>query len=701
MSSSRALSAQAKAAEQRGDLDEAVRLFVQAQDFEEAGRVLVAKGDFSRAGRVLFRAVGLPLERMAEADATQKKLAIKAGICLARANETQPAVAVFIAAGDLQRAIETLSRAGDTVAAAKLRAQLQASADARVGGLSAQASAGKYVDARRLEERGDPESALAQYIQGKSYSDAGRLARSLGKIEQAADLFEQGGLFYEAAVCFHDLNDARRCLSSLLRVPKEHARYRGACAKAISIALSFGELGFELDQLVGRFVSTGPQSPDELDAFVNLGSLYERVGFPENARECYRKVLERQPNHPVQNRLRELDAALRGSNMVYAQILREDSAFRGDTGRQRSLASDDPVSSTFAVRAELTELPELPELRKKGAPEPTESKPRTNAATVIAPVAPSPAQHERSLPPKPRSQTVVAPPPAVQPAAPARVTSGPLELVEGTLIAERYRLEQKLGQGGTAAVFRATDLELEEEVAIKIFTLPVDDPDLLRRFKQELSVARKLSHPNVVRLHDIGAHRGFRFLTMEVLQGEDLASVLAQGPLPLSLALDCLMQAASGLALAHSYGIVHRDIKPENFFITTDGVLKVMDFGIAKKESAQKRTQAGFIAGTPPYMSPEQINGFADVTALADMYSLGIVAYEMFTGVLPFVHEELMPLLVMHMTEAPLAPNVHNPALPDALNALILRLLEKEPQKRVPSMKELVELLTRIKPLLQ
>jgi eukaryotic-like serine/threonine-protein kinase len=289
-----------------------------------------------------------------------------------------------------------------------------------------------------------------------------------------------------------------------------------------------------------------------------------------------------------------------------------------------------------------------------------------------------------------------------QPAAPAAPQpSGPLELSEGALIAERYRLEKKLGQGGTAAVFRATDLELEEEVAIKIFTLPVDDPDLLRRFKQELSVARKLSHPNVVRLHDIGAHRGFRFLTMEVLQGEDLASVLAQGPLPLPVALDYLIQAASGLALAHSYGIVHRDIKPENFFITKEGVLKVMDFGIAKKESASKRTQAGFIAGTPPYMSPEQINGFADVTALADIYSLGVVAYEMCAGILPFVHEELMPLLVMHMTETPVAPNVHNPALPNMLNTLILRLLEKDPQRRVQSMKELVELLTRVKPLLR
>jgi tetratricopeptide (TPR) repeat protein len=322
MSSSRALSAQAKAAEQRGELDEAVRLFVQAQGLEEAGRVLVVKGDFSRAGRVLFRAVGLPLDRMSEADPAQKKLAVKAGICLARANETQPAVAVFIAAGDLQRAIDTLSRAGDAVAAAKLRAQLLASADARVGGLSVQSSAGKYVDARRLEERGDPEAALAQYIQGKSYSDAGRLARSLGKLEQAAELFEQGGLFYEAAVCFHDLNDARRCLSALLRVPKEHARYRGSCVKAISIALQFGELGFELDQLVARFVSAGPQNPEEARCLRQSRQLVRTRGLPGERT----RVLSQGDRAPAEPSGAEPAARARGGAARVEHGLRADLA---------------------------------------------------------------------------------------------------------------------------------------------------------------------------------------------------------------------------------------------------------------------------------------------------------------------------------------------------------------------------------------
>ncbi|HEX6241399.1 MAG TPA: serine/threonine-protein kinase, partial [Polyangiales bacterium] len=518
------------------------------------------------------------------------------------------------------------------------------------------------------------------------------------------ELFEEGGFFYEAAVCFHDSGDVRRCFAMIVRVPREHARYRASCVKAIALAAQFGELGFELDQLVSRFVGTGPQSNDEIEAFFTLGRLYQKVGFPDNARECFRKIVEKQPGHAAASLLRDLDEATRGSNLVYDRIMREDSAFRGETTSRHRAFLEQPVSSSFAVRAELAELPELPELKRPG------HAPRAPAATPpAAPAAQPPAARAAvPTPPARSAETQVTagrpssrPPSGAPTALEAPSVPAALNLVAGSVIAERYRLERQLGQGGTAVVFLATDLELEEEVAIKIFTLAVDDPDVVRRFKQELSVARKLSHPNIVRLHDIGAHRGFRFLTMEVLAGEDLASLLAKGLLPPRRALDYLTQAASGLAVAHAAGIVHRDIKPENFFVTKQGVLKVMDFGIAKKQSAQKRTQAGFVAGTPPYMSPEQINGFADVTSLADMYSLGIVAYELFTGVLPFQHEELMPLLVMHLTQAPEPPLAHNPKLPPQLNTLILRLLAKAPSDRVQSMDELIEQLSHIRALLK
>jgi serine/threonine-protein kinase len=266
----------------------------------------------------------------------------------------------------------------------------------------------------------------------------------------------------------------------------------------------------------------------------------------------------------------------------------------------------------------------------------------------------------------------------------------PSELKVGSIVAERYRIEAKIGQGGMAAVYRATDQELGEEIAIKLFLQPSDDPQLLARFKQELTLSRNLAHPNIVRLYDIGSHQGCRFITMELLTGTDLGALIEGKALPLQLGLKYLMQACAGLAVAHEKGVVHRDIKPANFFVTKEGVVKVMDFGIAKKSTAaQAMTQAGFIAGTPAYMSPEQINNFAAVSYRTDIYALGVVAYEVFTGTVPFDSGEMMQLLMQHLTATPEPPSKRNPEISQELEDIILKCLEKDPQKRFQSCREL------------
>jgi serine/threonine-protein kinase len=287
------------------------------------------------------------------------------------------------------------------------------------------------------------------------------------------------------------------------------------------------------------------------------------------------------------------------------------------------------------------------------------------------------------------------------------------EIALGATVADRYRIEAKIGRGGMAVVYRATDLELGEEIAIKLFLQPSDDPQLLARFKQELTLSRGLAHPNIVRLYDIGQHQGCRFLTMELLQGTDLASLIdheakAGKPLELARGLRYMIQAAAGMAVAHDKGVVHRDVKPANFFITKEDTLKVMDFGIAKRTAGPDgpagqagmagMTQAGFIAGTPTYMSPEQINNFTAVTHLTDLYALGVVAYETFTGTVPFDHPEMMQLLMMHLTQAPAPPRTRNPALPPRLEAIILKLLEKDPANRIQSCHELGRLLRALLP---
>ena len=310
-----------------------------------------------------------------------------------------------------------------------------------------------------------------------------------------------------------------------------------------------------------------------------------------------------------------------------------------------------------------------------------------------------PAVMDPSRPSSASLPRVVVPAHIAPPVAPPASMANPGELVVGSIVAERYRIEGKIGQGGMAAVYRATDLELGEQIAIKLFIQPSDDPQLLARFRQELTLSRGLAHPNIVRLYDIGQHQGCRFLTMELLQGTDLAALIDGKPMELARGLRYLIQASSGLSLAHEKGVVHRDIKPANFFITKDDTVKVMDFGIAKRQTgAAGMTQAGFIAGTPTYMSPEQINNFTTVSHLTDIYALGVVAYEVFTGTVPFDHAEMMQLLMMHVTRAPPPPRQFNPAIPEDLEQIILKLLEKAPEDRIQSCRELGELLSAIKP---
>lgn len=263
----------------------------------------------------------------------------------------------------------------------------------------------------------------------------------------------------------------------------------------------------------------------------------------------------------------------------------------------------------------------------------------------------------------------------------------------GQRFAGRYQLEALIGEGGSASVYRALDTELNEPVAIKLFS-PATASDLetmVARFKLELSLSRILSHPNIIRLFDLGAQGEWRYLTMELLEGRDLATIINDSGKPVAIeqGLRYLEQACSGLHFAHERGVVHRDIKPHNLFVTKSGEVKVMDFGIARKMNTPGVTVMGTIAGTPEYMSPEQINGFSDVNFSTDLYALGVTAFQMFTGSLPFEHPELTRLLIAQATEAPPKPRTRNPEIPEALEHVMLQLLEKKPADRPANASEL------------
>ena len=269
----------------------------------------------------------------------------------------------------------------------------------------------------------------------------------------------------------------------------------------------------------------------------------------------------------------------------------------------------------------------------------------------------------------------------------------------GTLVEGRYRLVERIGRGGTSAIFKALDTVLGDHIALKAFLQAVPDENADRRIRRELRMARELTHPNIVRVHELGSQQGFRYITMELLEGTDLRDKMLNG-LTMARGIDYLIQVCDGLGVAHAKGSVHRDIKPENCFVTTSEVVKLLDFGIAKVVSAPGATASGAILGTPVYISPEQISDYSGVTHKADLYSLGVVAYEMFAQRTPFGPLDLLSLIRMHMDVVPPSPRQYRPAIPRELENTILRLLEKNPARRHQDCAELKAELTAIRPLL-
>ncbi len=264
-------------------------------------------------------------------------------------------------------------------------------------------------------------------------------------------------------------------------------------------------------------------------------------------------------------------------------------------------------------------------------------------------------------------------------------------LQPGEQFADRYEILGVIGAGGMGSVYRARDLELEDEVAIKML-LPalMTDRTLTERFKQEIRLARRISHPNVVRTQDLGECEGVYYLTMEFVRGMTVRDLIdSRGQLGVSSTLAIGTQLAEALAVAHEQGIVHRDIKPQNLLLDPDGVLKVMDFGVARlAERKSTLTEVGLAVGTPAYMSPEQLLAEA-VDARSDLYAVGVVLFECLTGTLPFDAQSPVSLIAKLLNEEPQPPAVLNRDIPPALSSLVMTLLAKKPDDRVPSAQEL------------
>src|SRR5438128_10078672 len=243
----------------------------------------------------------------------------------------------------------------------------------------------------------------------------------------------------------------------------------------------------------------------------------------------------------------------------------------------------------------------------------------------------------------------------------------------------RYRIVRKLGAGGMANVYLAEDQELGRRVAIKILNeRHANDEQFVERFRREAKNAAGLSHPNIVSIFDRGEAEGTYYIAMEYLDGRSLKElIVSRGPAPIPIAIDYARQILTAVRFAHRNGIVHRDIKPHNVLVDGEGRLKVTDFGIARAGASQM-TEAGSIIGTAQYLSPEQARG-APVDQTSDLYSTGIVLYELLTANVPFSGDSPVEIAMKHLSETPDAPSAHRQDVPEDLDLVVLRALAKEP----------------------
>src|SRR5262247_2397319 len=265
-------------------------------------------------------------------------------------------------------------------------------------------------------------------------------------------------------------------------------------------------------------------------------------------------------------------------------------------------------------------------------------------------------------------------------------------LPPGTTLAGRYHIVDLLGVGGMGAVYKAFDRQLTRIVALKtILPEMASTPTALKRLKQEVLLAQSIVHKNVVRIFDIGEDAGTKFITMDFIEGADLKTLITQrGKLPATEAAEIIRQVCQGLAAAHAAGVVHRDLKPQNIMIEQDGHIVVMDFGIANSGESRGATQTGAFLGTPEYMSPEQAKT-ENVDARSDIFSIGLIFYELLTGKLPFQGKTVLETMFKRTTERAILPAEIDATVPKGANDIVDKCLQLDREQRYQSVTELLD----------
>ncbi len=271
------------------------------------------------------------------------------------------------------------------------------------------------------------------------------------------------------------------------------------------------------------------------------------------------------------------------------------------------------------------------------------------------------------------------------------------DITRGSILSDRYEIIEEIGKGGMGKVYKAFDKDINENVALKIIRPEIaSNTQIIARFQNELKMARKIAHRNVCKMYDLGKDGDTKYISMEFVPGEDLKTTLKRmGPLTIGKAIYVAKQVCEGLAEAHRIGVIHRDLKPRNIMVDREGNTRIMDFGIAASHEVKEITDSRIMLGTPHYMSPEQVSG-KPTDQRSDIYSLGVIMFEMVTGQVPFDGDTTISIALKHRSEQPPDPGEINYRIPDAFSQLILKCLEKDKDKRYQSANEVLSDLRKI-----
>ena len=612
------------------------------------------------------------------------------GRLLEQAGQHEQAMTAYLAAGEVDEAVRLLGsqpgidrrlaaevylRSGQPLAAAHVLAAMGLSREAA----EAYEAGGDWSRAgSRWEAGGDPDRAAHAYLRAGRTRDAGRCFAAAGKAHLAAASYARAGDHGAAAGQFLKAGqpvaaagelvaagDKTAAAKLLLDLPPGSPEHEAATLALVPLLLEQGLRDDALRRLRSLPPPTpGDRSPAAMAAFIQRmllqGRVLEELGELGQAETCFRQVLAVEPAHPeAASRLHHLQSVRAGQATAAAA-----SSFAAVAASAASAAAAAAVAAVSGAAGAT---------RAGGAAPPADPAGAAAAgkgAAAAAPLGETRVEGRRAQ-------------------APGSFVAASFQLAVGQLLAERYEILAELGRGGMGRVYQAFDRELGEAVAIKtLLGQPDDGSHDAERLLREIQICRKITHPNVVRVFDLGRFPGGIFLTMELLEGERLDHRLArQGPLPTQLVQHFLCELAAGLEEAHALGVVHRDLKPSNIFLTPLR-LKILDFGIARQLGSDARlTATGFAVGSPAYMSPEQLQGLP-LDGRSDLYSLGVLTFALLAGREPFAGATAAALAVQHLQQQPPDLRHLRPELPAGWPEMVARLLAKRPADRFQSAAE-------------